>query len=106
MRCKPGDLALIVDIDFDIERVDLGKVVRVVQVGEDWSAAGDSRLHWTCDTLGQRIHMLDPYLPVWMLSDGAEFIDIADVNLRPLRGEDGVDETLRLVELPREIAAC
>lgn len=94
LNCKIGDLAIIV---VDEEGSDLGKIVRVVELGDDWSYFGDTRHHWACDTLGQK---LATSTPLDEFSDGVELIDIPDAYLRPLRDEEGEDETLTWAPSP------
>lgn len=94
LNCKIGDLAIIV---VDEEGSDLGKIVRIVEPGDDWSYFGDSRPHWACDTLGQKFVISAPFVE---FSDGVELIDIPDAYLRPLRDEEGEDETLTWAPSP------
>lgn len=83
-RCRPGNLAMIVAADPGTPAHDLGKIVRVVRAGSDWSAFGDCRMHWLCNTLGQRLHV---QLDQWaMLSNGREPVEFPDAHLRPIRG--------------------
>lgn len=95
MNCKEGDLAMIVVADGDDR--DLGKVVRIVEPGEDWAHLNDTRFHWAVDTLGQRMWCKNP----GVYSDGKELIDIPDAELRPIRDSDGQDEMLRIAGLPK-----
>ena len=80
---------------------DLGKLVRVVSLGHDWSFAGDSRLHWCCDTLGQRMAVCLPDGRFWGLSSGREQIEFPDLHLRPIRG-DGLAESDD-IETPKHV---
>lgn len=88
-RCRPGDLAILVACEPGESGADLGKLVRVVRHGYDWGRFGDSRLHWSCDTLGSRFECSAG--PFFGLSNGRELVDIPDVLLRPIRG-DGLAE--------------
>lgn len=103
MNCKPGELAIIVATDIQEERADLGKIVRIIAAGDEYWCIGDSRHHWRCDTLGQRIttRCLDYFSnTIWLkLSDGVETLDFADANMRPIRdpGDDAVDEMVQLI---------
>ena len=111
MNCKPGDLAIIVAADITAERADLGKLVRVIGAGDDYSFLGDSRQHWQCDTLGQRMTMRCAnyfYGTVTVeLSNGTETLDFADANMQPIRdpGDHAVDEMIIRTELKRAIPA-
>jgi len=100
-RCRPGDLAMIVAADPGTPTQDLGKLVRVVSLGHDWSYAGDSRLHWRCDTLGQRMAVCFPDGRFWGLSSGREQIEFPDLHLRPIRG-DGLAESDD-IETPKHV---
>lgn len=93
MNCKQGDLALVRE---PFAHCDNGKIVRVVEPGDDWKHLGDTRFHWACDTLGQR----SAFDNSQGLSDGIELVDVPDACLVPLRGGDGEDEVLRLVGRP------
>ena len=93
LRCRPGDLAIIVGTDGGSSAADLGKLLRVIGPGHDWSPFGDSRNHWRCDTLGQRFSVYVAGMPSF--SDGREPVDFPDSLLRPIRGDDqaeSVDE--------------
>lgn len=95
LNCKEGDLAIIVGNDSGYGR--LCAVVSGVFTRED---IGDFRVHWECDTLGQKIPLEDG-----TYSDGVETLDIPDENLRPIRDQDGEDEILRIAGKP-ELEKC
>ena len=100
MNCKPGDLAVIKGCDPNGSGRDIGKLVRIVGPGDDWSDVGDTRHFWDCDTLGQRLECDGN-----SLSDGFENIDIPDEHLRPIRDNDGEDETLQWAGKPEGVTA-
>jgi hypothetical protein len=101
MNCKPGDLAVVRE-----NGPDDGKIVRVVGPGDFWGDIGDWRVHWTCDTLGQRV-TFDPNAvhDGSLMSDGTELVDYADSDLIPIRGGDGEDETLTWAGKPQTVTA-
>ncbi|PZQ77957.1 MAG: hypothetical protein DI563_02015 [Variovorax paradoxus] len=84
MRCKVGDIAVIVGGAYEML---LGKVVTCVELIHDFPSP-----HWVVDP-----EPIDP-------SDGRPFA-IDDRTLRPLRdpGDDAQDEMLR--PLPQEVTA-
>lgn len=84
-RCRPGDLAIIVGTDAGSSAADLGKLLRVIGPGHDWTPFGDSRHHWRCDTLGQKFAVYVAGEPSF--SDGREPVDFTDALLRPIRGD-------------------
>lgn len=96
MNCKQGDLAIIVKSYAGNE----GKVVRCVEyLGE---------VGWLSVFTGQI-----EYVPTWGIDvplPGVEGADwpipaIADYQLRPLRPDEGDDETLSWVGKPKKVAA-
>lgn len=101
MNCEKDQLAMIVKADPGESGCDLGKIVRVVGPGDEWSDIGDTRFHWDVDTLGQRLEMRDLNGHI-TTSDGIEHLDIADSNLRPINdpGEDATDEMVLRVGKP------
>lgn len=96
LNCKQGDLAMMKCATPD---PDNGKIVRIVESGDDWSHTGDARFHWAVDTLGQRFELDNAP----GLSDGVELLDIPDADLRPIRDNDGADETLAWAGKPEEV---
>ena len=110
MNCKPGDIAMIIGVCVPEESVDLGKLVRVIGPCEDFSDAGDSRHHWECDTLGQRLtsQIYDDFGNYEIeLTDGEETTNIPDACLFPIRdpGDHAVDEMIIRAELLKTIPA-
>lgn len=95
MRCKPGDLAVIVKSD-DFT-ANLGKVVRVNGPG----CCGD----WDCDSLGQVLLGYDAEngLPGAAVSGCGFSVEFDDDELRPLRPDAGADETLAWAGLPTPV---
>lgn len=98
MNCKPGDLAIVVRSKMG----NLGKVTRVVRLLQPgdivqsecgtlvWVVQPDRRAIWLTET-------------AFVLKFGnslvLEMTAFEDAHLRPLRDNDGVDETLREMEL-------
>jgi hypothetical protein len=89
LRCRPGDLAVIVE-DRACGDVDLGKLVLVLRASE-FPLAGKHL--WTCDQLGQHLAHSSG-----RIDDG--YIDIWDRKLRPIRDSDGEDESLSWLSVP------
>lgn len=82
LRCKPGDLAVVIAA-LGSKTSNIGKIVRVVR-------RHSAQLDWE-----------------WVIEfDGREYVG-ADRWLRPIRdpGEDATDEMLRIVGKPQEVAA-
>ena len=94
MRCKPGDLAVIVGGGFS---ENFGKVVLVNGPGR----ASD----WDCDTLGQAMwgYCVTTSLPLCLASGFGLWVEFDDDELRPLRPDERADETLAWAGLPRPI---
>lgn len=97
MNCKPGDLAVIVRPYKIIEEI--GRPVRVVRLGID-GELGTSRDGCPTSNIG-------PGGPGWLCeaNDSGYPCFIGDAFLRPIRGQDGEDEILRLVGRPEGVAA-
>jgi hypothetical protein len=100
MRCKVGDLAVILRADGKFDAQSIGWLVEVIGPGDDWSDEGDSRWHWLCKRVG------DGKLPCVNVLTGrgrwAHTADFADSDLWPIRdpGEDATDEMLLIVPSP------
>ncbi len=81
MRCKPGDLAVVIGDDgVPTFEVNIGKLLEVLSPGDE---VGD----WTCRAIS----------PMWngfSFDPPGSIGDIADYLLRPIRGAPGRDETL------------
>ncbi len=93
MNCKPGDLAVFVRSSAGNE----GKIVRVV------------RLHKRQATIGPGnvlrpgiVWLIEPKMPAW---DGSLSAGAHDSNLRPIRDNDGEDETLQWAGKPESMNA-
>lgn len=88
MNCKEGDLAIVVKSYAGNE----GKIVRCVRyigVVDGWR--GDD--YWVVDSiLTTNTGLHGPYAP--------------DSFLRPIRDQDGPDETLTWKDVPKEVKAC
>ena len=88
MRCKPGDLAIIVESDLGNE----GKIVQCVKLIGDLTQRD---LHGNLETV-----------PMWEVDidlDGEGDNTIADYQLRPIRDNDGEDETLTWAGKPNQV---
>lgn len=93
MNCKPGDLAVFVRSSAGNE----GKIVRVVRLHNKQATREPD------EVLRQGIvWLIEPKVPSWAgtLSDAAH-----DSNLRPIRPNDGEDETLTWAGKPESINA-
>lgn len=86
MNCKPGDLAVIVGKQEDHCAHLEGKIVRVI-------ALDPGGKHW----------FYEP--PVLYSMTYGPCVALADFFLRPLRGDEGEDETLQLAGKPQGVAA-
>lgn len=86
-RCRPGDLAMVVrNID--------GNEGRLVHVDRRSWIKADGAIWWVVTTL-QQFKTAD----IGIVPPGSTIL-AADCDLRPIRGGDGVDETLRWASLP------
>lgn len=94
MNCKQGDLAVIVR---SVTGSNLGKVVRCL------SYAGEVYALRPEGTFGPFPRWkIDRELPGW---DGVSRPYVFDKNLRPLRDNDGDDETLARASKPEQVTA-
>jgi acetamidase/formamidase len=84
MRCKVGDRAFFIEPDSGLELLDVGKIVRVVEAGCDWSQYGDSRFHWRCEALTGPMYAANPETGDVLLCD---WLDIPDSSLSPIPGQ-------------------
>lgn len=94
MNCKPGDLAVIVRCD---NPINLGRIVRCE------SFNGAANLRGPAGRIYPGAWRISPALPAW--SGPATTTYAPDEFLRPIRGQDGEDEILRLVGRPEGVAA-
>lgn len=94
MRCRPGDLAMVVD-DHE-EPANNGGLVRVLRRADP----GDyhSPVDWHCTALS---HLRMPLFASSVVVEPGHVVGYRDVELRPLRGDPGRDETLEWVSVPR-----
>lgn len=93
MNCKPGDLAVIIFSESEAPRIDIGKIVHVV---EPW---GDGK-SWVIESARK-----GGLLTQWdgrLVRRCAEW----DHNLRPIRGMEGEDEILRLAGIPKQLESA
>jgi hypothetical protein len=105
LNCKVGDIAVIVGAEDPWSEMDVGKFVRVVEAGDDWSSDGDSRFHWAIRSAsGGLLACCDGH---WQNPTMGSLVDIPDAMLRPLRdpGADAVDEMVIITGRPEEVAA-
>lgn len=103
LRCKPGDLAVIVTGETPQESEDLGKFVLVIEAGDSYSDEGDSRFYWRCESQSGPLWAYDEFFGVkrwWRVTEA----HISDGALRPIRPGEGTDETLTWKEVPKEYA--
>ena len=75
MNCKLGDLAVIVQDDFESN---VGRFVRVIEPAENWADCD-----WLCEAIGGEMAVLDPFDISIFWDTIAEF---PDAWLRPIRG--------------------
>ncbi len=93
MNCKPGDLAVVVKSAAGNE----GKIVRCIRLlgrGVTVGPLGDTFADW--------IWEIDSQLPDW---SGGMGRDIHDSALRPIRENDGEDESPQWAPVPQEVMA-
>lgn len=101
LNCKPGDLAVIVG---PVSTLSLsGRIVQCVRLLEDGELVDG--FDWVVDVGG----------PTWLIeSSGSPMLwgndlvmrrAFADWRLRPIRDNDGEDETLQWLDVPRKVAA-
>lgn len=79
MNCKPGDVAMIVSVYTKDAHKHLGEIVECV----DWFLDFDGNERWNIRA-----------------RDGMDTCD--DCNMRPIRDNDGEDETLQWAGLPHK----
>jgi hypothetical protein len=91
MNCKPGDLAIVARS----ESINAGKLVVVERAANESeplvAMCATKGFRWWCRSLGS------PLVDTW----GGRHVTapMLDVQLYPLRDNDGTDETLRMYEL-------
>ena len=86
LNCKPGDLAIVVS------GAAVGAIVRCVERFDGPWFDGSFEAGW----------MIDRVLPTLVFGSNCFRVDRA---LRPIRDNDGEDETLQWLEVPRKVAA-
>jgi len=91
MRCKPGDLAVIVR---SVDGQAVGAIVECLQTDGEHSEFGPI---WRVKTRGHGIVTIHGTLAV--------FFHMPDAWLRPIRDSDGTDETLTDVFKPAPVEA-
>lgn len=85
MRCRVGDLAVVIRAHHP---ENLGRLVKVLRLCANHSET------WVIETLGSRF-VADVGGNLWT----GEHALALDTSLRPLRDDEGTDETLRNLEL-------
>ena len=93
MNCKQGDLAVIVRSIAGNE----GKIVRCLEL--------DPAHHFLSPALEVSVRpawRVDRLLPAW---SGCTHSFVADCNLRPIRGDEGDDETLAWAGKPEGVTS-
>lgn len=96
MNCRPGDIAVIVGVKRLEEVVDLGALVEVVGLDENYTEP-----HWDVRAISR---------PITAFFDDSTYrlafceVSVADRCLRPIRDPGGKaeDETLRIAGKPQE----
>jgi len=87
MKCKPGDLAIIVN-GGDFSKIHIGKIVRCIKI-----MPSDEGINgWETE----------PELEV-KVGDDIHCILWIDYHLRPIRDSDKEDEMLRIVKITEEV---
>jgi hypothetical protein len=94
MNCKPGDLAVVVK---SANRKNLGKIVRVLRL-----AVGVQLIKTDKSLSTDTVWQTDAKI-VGHLGDVHHFV--RDANLRPIRPNNGEDETLQWAGKPESINA-
>jgi hypothetical protein len=92
MNCRPGDLAVIVRVLTCTENI--GGLVRVLEPADAGS--------WYVEALQSLVARGEHDDTKYRLPPGAHG-RVSDRNLRPLRDDDGDDETLTWAGRPREL---
>jgi hypothetical protein len=95
MNCRPGDLAVVVRA---CNAENLGGLVRVVGPG--------MLFDWHIDPLFDLRHVVDPHTRAGIRPGGGRlYVEADDVQLRPIRDQDGEDETLTWAGKPQQVPA-
>lgn len=97
LNCKPGDLAVMVRCN---NPINLGRIVRCE------SFDGAVNVHGPAGRIYPGAWRISPALPAWSGWSGpATTTHAPDEFLRPIRGQDGEDQILRLVGKPEKVTA-
>ena len=103
MNCKPGDLALLVNSDFE---TNIGKLVKVLKTSDE---STPEIPEWECEAIGflRSYQYIDDFLLCERPTNPGELIDIEDRDLRPIRdpGDDAVDEVIQRMGTPHKETA-
>lgn len=93
MNCKPNDLAVIVCNDYP---ENIGRFVRVVcrAVGDDFAFYEGEE--WECEPATPLLALNEDGSKSWVI----EAVCMFDMQLRPIRPNDGEDETLQWAGKP------
>lgn len=100
MNCKPGDLAIIIRAKFTPELV--GHIVRVIRPWTKYDPF-DSRFAWECEYPDGKMIKQAWGFPINFTFERTR--PLADDVLRPIRDNDGEDETLTWVGKPHKETA-
>lgn len=97
MNCKPGDLAIVVSS----KTGNIGRLCRVVAMATSHDAAAYGvQLRGPTWIVSERMRVRNA------LTGLEKFVPLApDVALRPIRGQEGTDETLTWAGLPGKVEA-
>lgn len=91
MNCKQGDLAVVVGIPTGKVSREIGKIVKCKSLTKSWA--------------GVDCWILEDPIPAPYLGPRIMLLAVADQDLRPLRGDPGEDEILRIAGKPQEVTA-
>lgn len=98
LRCKPGDLAIVIHCDFP---ENIGKLVTVAQrITDKYSWYAYDGEEWECTPLSPMYGWINDSKTWFELSN--EPIAYLDAHLRPIRDADGCDETLAWADVPNK----
>ena len=94
MNCKPGDLAVVIRSCAGNE----GKIVRCIKLVPNDTAVMPDGSFWT-----RNGWITEPELPGW--NPGIKAASVPDQNLRPIRDNDGEDESFSWAGKPQGVTA-
>lgn len=100
LRCKVGDLCVIVSDDF---QENIGKFVTVVERANPADFFDYDGEEWICKPVSPIRAWADGEMPKTNFS--IEDAAMKDSDLRPIRDQPGADETLSWKDVPQEVKA-